>query len=489
MGTFTFFWHDYETFGVDPRRDRPAQFAGVRTDAELNPVGEPVTLYCRPSADYLPHPQACLLTGITPQQCLARGVPEREFARRIEAELGTPDTVGVGYNSIRFDDEVTRFLLWRNLRDPYAREWQNGCSRWDLLDVMRMAHALRPEGIEWPLREDGLSSFRLGDLSAANGLEHEQAHEALSDVHATLALARLLRTRQPRLFDFALGLRRKDRVMHELGLPTTLSQARPFLHISGRLGAQRGCLAVMMPLAMHPRNRNELIAWDLAHDPAELADLGAAEARRRLYTPAAELPEGVTRLPVKTVHLNRSPMVVGKLEVLSAQQAQRWGVDLDQVRQHAARAQALPDLSGLWEGVFAAAEPAAEPPDPEVDLYGGFVPEDDRRRLARLLRLPDAELAVARGGFEDARLEVLFARYKARHFPESLTPDEAAAWQAHCVARLHQGQGGSMTLEDYLACIDRLADEAMDRDDERAESILGELVDYAYAIAPDVHAG
>ncbi|MGL4994969.1 MAG: exodeoxyribonuclease I, partial [Deefgea sp.] len=183
--THTFFWHDYETFGAVPRLDRPSQFAGIRTDGELNEIGEPLMIYCQPANDFLPDPFACLLTGITPQTCLEKGVPENQFANQIERELATPGTIGVGYNTIRFDDEVTRYLFWRNLMDPYAREWQNDCSRWDLLDVVRATYALRPAGIEWPINEEGKVSFKLEMLSAANGLVHEAAHDALSDVRAT----------------------------------------------------------------------------------------------------------------------------------------------------------------------------------------------------------------------------------------------------------------------------------------------------------------
>ena len=295
----SFLWHDYETFGANPRRDRPAQFAAIRTDADLNETGEPLMLYCRPAADALPEPESCLITGITPQLCAQRGLPESEFAARVNAALAEPGTVGVGYNSIRFDDEVTRHLLWRNLIDPYAREWQNGNGRWDLLDVARCAHALRPEGVQWPTGEDGLPSFKLEHLAAANGLAHEAAHDALSDVRATLALARLIRQSQPRLFDFCLALRSKERVAQEMGLPAAVASARPFLHVSGMFGAARGCIALMAPLAMHPANKNEVLAWDLMHDPAELAALTPEQARQRLFTPAQELPEGTPRLPLR----------------------------------------------------------------------------------------------------------------------------------------------------------------------------------------------
>ena len=241
-------------------------------------------IYCKPAPDYLPSPEACLITGITPQLCLQRGIAEHEFAAQIERAFARPGTVGVGYNSIRFDDEVTRFLFWRNLIDPYGREWQNDCGRWDLLDVVRLTWALRPEGIVWPKKEDGKPSFKLGDLARANGLLHEAAHDALSDVRATIALARLIRDKQPKLFEFAFGLHKKDRVARELGLPATRELAKPFLHVSGMFPAERGCLAVMWPLATHPTNKNELIAWDLAYDPSELRDLDVETLRLRLFT-------------------------------------------------------------------------------------------------------------------------------------------------------------------------------------------------------------
>ena len=330
--TPTFFWHDYETFGADPRRARPAQFAGVRTDAELNEIGDPVMFHCRPAPDFLPDPHSVLITGITPQEALSRGLPEREFALAIEKELGRAGTIGVGYNSIRFDDEVTRFLLWRTLGDPYAREWQNGCGRWDLIDVVRLTWALRPEGIEWPLHESGemagRPSFRLEHLTRANGIAHEGAHDALSDVRATLELARLIRRHQPRLWDFCLKLHRKDAVKAEIGA------GRPFLHLSGRYPLERGRLAIVWPLAPHPRNANEVILWDLSEDPRQLLGLDAATLRRRLFTRADDLAPGETRLPIKTLHLNRSPMVASDLRVLRGAAA-RFGLPVEQALAHA----------------------------------------------------------------------------------------------------------------------------------------------------------
>jgi len=480
--TPTFLWHDYETFGVNPRRDWPAQFAAVRTDAELNEIGAPLMLYCQPPTDRLPEPEACLITGITPQQCAAQGLPEHRFAEQINAALAEPGTIGVGYNSIRFDDEVTRFLLWRNLLDPYAREWQNDCSRWDLLDVARCAHALRPEGIEWPRAEDGATSFKLERLSAANGLAHDSAHDALSDVRATIALARLLRQRQPKLFDFCLALRKKDRVAQELGLPTTLREVRPFLHVSGRFGAARGCIAVMAPLVMHPTNRNELLAWDLSADPAELADLKPDEVRARLFTASADLPEGVARLPIKGVHLNKSPIVIGTLKTLRPELAERWGIDFGLAHTHFERLRALPDLSTLWPQVYARTASAdGVAADVDEDLYGGFLSDADRRRLARLRALDARELALARTGFDDERLPELLLRYRARNFADTLSAADAARWAGHRAARLLRGEGGALTVQALFDRIDALADSV---EDERGQAVLEALYEWAEQIAP-----
>lgn len=474
MSNHTFLWHDYETFGINTRRDRPAQFAAIRTDAELNEIGEPVMLYCQPANDFLPDPQSCLITGITPQICLERGIPEYQFAAAIEKLLSETGTIGVGYNTIRFDDEVTRFMFWRNLIDPYAREWQNSCGRWDILDVVRTAYALRPEGINWPRHPDGRPSFKLEQLTAANGIAHEAAHDALSDVRATIAMARLIRDRQPKLFDFCFALHKKDKVAAEIGLPVQ----RPFLHITGMFPAERGCIGVVWPLAVHPTNKNEVIVWDLSADPSELATLDAETIRMRMFTRSDDLPEGVTRLPIKSIHLNKSPVVINNLKTLSPEMTEQWGLDIATALRHAEIAAQTPDMSAIWQDVFY--RPQEGIPDVDEDLYGGFVGNNDRRSLQELRALSPEGLAKANPGFSDARLDEIFWRYRARNFPHTLTAEEVQRWEEHRVEKLFNGEGGSRTIEQLFSEIDQLSETA----DERGEEILGALYDYAESIAP-----
>lgn len=475
--TPTFLWHDYETFGAVPRRDRPAQFAGIRTDAELNEIGEPVELFCQPSNDWLPDPTSCLITGITPQQCAKRGIPEYRFAQAIERELGTPGTIGVGYNTIRFDDEITRHLFWRNLIDPYAREWQNECGRWDLLDVVRTTWALRPEGIQWPTNDEGKPSFKLEHLSQANGLVHEAAHDAVSDVRATIALARLIRNAQPRLFDFCFALRKKERVLAEIG-----DAPRPLLHISGMYGVDRGCMAVVWPLGGHPTNKNEMIVWDLAFDPSVLFHMDVAAIRERMFTRSADLAEGTTRLPIKSIHINKSPIVIGNLKTLQPAQAERWGIDFAVIERHAGIAQGAPDMRETWRQVYARELEPIE--DVDQNLYGGFVGNGDRRTLNELRTLSGEQLARLHPEFADARLPELLFHYRARNFPETLNEDEHEQWEQLRAERLFEGRDGYLTFDAFGDRLQQLAAEAAEKGDARAQNILQDLYDYAQQIVP-----
>ncbi|MDX1593353.1 MAG: exodeoxyribonuclease I [Gammaproteobacteria bacterium] len=476
----TFYWHDYETTGIDLDRDRPLQFAGLRTDLELNPVDAPLVLYCRPAGDLLPDPDACLVTGLTPQQVAERGVPEAEFVDRVHAELARPGTCALGYNTLRFDDEVTRRALYRNLLDPYAREWRDGNSRWDLIDLVRTVHALRPEGFEWPRRDDGTPSFRLEELTAANGIEHGAAHDALSDVHATVALARRLRGQKRRLWDYLFELRRKQAVRRLIDL----RGMTPLVHVSGRYPAARGCLAVVAPVAGHPENPNAVIVFDLAADPEALAGLDGEAIAERVFSPGDALPEGRERIPLKQVRINRCP-VLAPLSVLRPEDARRLCIDLEAIARHHARLLREP---GLAERVAAAfAPPGGTPPeDPDDQLYAGpFLGDDDRRRLAEVRGRPPGRWHEPLPPFDDPRLPEMVFRYRARNWPEALDAEDREAWRAFRRTRLTDREASrGRTLDDYFARIDALRRER--RGDVDAERLLAALESWGRGLEADL---
>lgn len=436
------FWYDYETTGISPRCDRPLQMAGIRTDLDLNEIDEPVNLYCQPSDDILPHPAACVITGITPGRLAEHGLSEADFMTRVHAQLAAPGTCGAGYNTLRFDDEMTRYSLYRNFFDPYAREWQGGNSRWDLIDVVRAAYALRPDGIVWP-EEDGRVTLKLERLTAANGIDHGQAHDALSDVRATIALARLIRDKQPKLYDWLFKLRSKQKVMDQIRL------LQPMVHISGRFSAARSYVGVVLPLAWHPRNRNALIVCDLHLDPQGLLDQDAETLRQRLYTRREDLAEGELPVPLKLIHINRCP-VVAPLSVLRAEDQQRLQLDM---AQYEARALRLSDAQEVWrDKVLAiyAREDFTPSEDPEQQLYDGFIGDRDRRLCEQVRNADPMQLAQEQWPFDDERLPELLFRYRARNFPETLSHEEHERWRLFCQQRLSDaGWGAPNTLQGF----------------------------------------
>ncbi|MDF9393780.1 MULTISPECIES: exodeoxyribonuclease I [Methylococcus] len=458
VGAPSFYWYDLETFGTDPARDRIAQFAGLRTDLEFNPVGPPDVLYCRPSDDMVPQPEACLVTGITPQRAAELGVPENAFIAAIHRIFMQPGTCVLGYNTLRFDDEMLRHAFYRNLYDPYAREWKGGNSRWDIIDLARLTQALRPDGIEWPRDSQGFPVFKLERLTAANGLQHESAHDALSDVRATVAFARLIAERQPRLFQFALENRAKGAVERLLALGTW----QPVLHVSEKFPASRQCIACVLPLCRHPRIITRIIVFDLALDPVQLADLSVDEIRCRLFTPSAELPAGKARIPLKCVHTNRCPVVV-PMSALRPADGERLGINAAICRERARWLQdhaedVVPKVSAVFE-----AEASFEPElDPELMLYrGGFTPDADRRALDQVHRLTPDQLARYRPQFVDGRFSELLFRFRARNFPDTLNAQERECWAAFRRSRL-DGEGGGLSLAEFFSRIDQLRGQESD---------------------------
>lgn len=447
----TLYWHDYETFGSDPRWDRPAQFAGLRTDEALNELGDPLVIYCKPAKDILPQPEACLLTGITPQMVDKQGLPEPEFIAKIHTELAQPGTCSLGYNTLRFDDEVTRFALYRNFYDPYAREWQQGNSRWDLIDLVRMTYALRPEGIIWPRHDDGKPSFRLEDLTVANGIDHGSAHDALSDVKATLKLARLLRDKQPRLYNWLFQLRNK----HKAALLLDLIDHTPVIHTSRMYPSETGCTTVVMPVVQEQGNGNSVLVYDLRHDPAPYLEMSVEELAECLFTPQSTLPASVSRLPVKSVKINKCPALAPQ-NVLDTPTASRISLNIEACNQHW---QLLHKNTAFMQRVALAYSSREFEASRDVDLalYDNFFSEHDRLLMTEVRDASPLQLAHNHFDFQDKRLHELLFRYRARNWPDTLSKNELPQWET--LRRQHlteKNSGNSITLTEYAEKITRL---------------------------------
>ncbi len=470
----TLYWHDYETWGEVPSVDRPSQFAGIRTDEDLNVIGAPLMIYCKPSADVLPKPEACLVTGLSPQKALEEGLPEPEFMAAIHAEMSVPGTCGVGYNTLRFDDEVTRYALFRNFFDPYEREWRNGNSRWDIIDMVRLTKALRPEGIVWPEHEDGRPSFKLEHLTAANGISHEGAHDALSDVLATIAVAKLIKDKQPALYQHVYELRTKQNVLAQIDV----LRQKPLLHISSMFPAENGCAAIVSPLAMHPVNKNAIITFNLSVDPTPLLELSAEDIAARLFVRSEDLPEGVERIPLKLVHANKCPILT-TIKLLDDSAAQRLHIDKALCEKHWHMLQGV-NLQAKLQQVFAQRE-FAPSHDPEQQLYDGFIGAADKRTCDQVRRADTAIFKSQNFVFEDARLNTVLFRYRARYYPDSLSTEEQQQWRQWCHDRLRDpALGAGITLDELQSRVEALRQERELTDEQL--KLMSDLLDYAASL-------
>ncbi|KRG67139.1 exonuclease I [Stenotrophomonas terrae] len=454
----SFLFYDLETFGQDPRRTRIAQFAAVRTDAELKIIEEPASFYVKPADDLLPSPIATLITGITPQHALAEGVSEAEAFARINEMMSKPKTCTLGYNTLRFDDEFVRYGLFRNFHDPYEREWRSGNSRWDLLDMLRLVHALRPDGINWPKREDGATSFKLEHLALANDVREGDAHEALSDVYATIGMARRFRQAQPRMWEYALRLRDKRYVSSLLDVVAMA----PVLHISMRYPASRLCAAPVLPLARHPHINNRVIVFDLEGDIEPLLELSVEEITARLYTRAADLPEGQQRIPLKEVHLNKVPALVAWNHLRDAD-FERLQIDPAAIEAKAEKLRELgPQLAEKARQVFARERVNDGPIDADASLYDGFLAEGDKGLLSKVRTAPPEALAELEQRFRDPRLPELLFRYRARNHPQTLDATARSRWDAYRQQRFSTPGLAEQTLPEYVAQIAALREEHKD---------------------------
>jgi exodeoxyribonuclease-1 len=465
----TFFFYDLETSGLNARDARIMQFAGIRTDMDLNPIGEPYNVFVRLNDDTLPSPEALMVTGITPQQTVADGYSEAEFSKLLIEEIFTPDTIATGFNSIRFDDEFVRHLLWRNFYDPYEWSWKDGRSRWDLLDVVRMTRALRPDGIVWPV-VDGKASNRLELLTQLNGIDHFKAHDALSDVEALIAVTRLIKEKQPQLYEYLLKLRDKT----EIKKLVNLDDKKPFVYTSGRYDAEHDKTTVAFPLTAG-KNGN-VIVYDLRYDPAEVVNLNPDELRKKFYASWEERQtDGFVKLPTKELQYNRAP-AVAPLGVL--EQAEGWDrIHLDQktIEKHKTTLLSAPHFAENIRSLFENRAEFAKSSDVEAQLYDGFVGDRDRLRIETVRNANERELADFHPTFTDERLEPLLLHYKARNFAKTLSQDEVRAWETWRSARI------TRQLPSFMKSLQALA---IKEQDENKQFILQELQLWAESILP-----
>lgn len=466
----TFFFYDLETSGLNPRESRIMQFAGIRTDMDLNQIGEPVNMLVKLNDDTLPSPEALMVTSITPQQTVSDGYSEAEFSKILVNEVFTPDTIVVGFNNIRFDDEFIRHLFWRNFYDPYEWTWKDGRSRWDLLDVVRMTRALRSEGIKWPVDDKGVATNRLELITKINDIDHFKAHDALSDVEALIAVTRLIRDKQPQLYEYLLKMRDKNEVKKLINL----DYKQPFVYVSGRFDAEFNKATIAFPLTFG-KNGNVVI-YDLRYDPTPFIEMTSKDLAKKFYATWEERQtDGFVKLPVKELQYNHVP-AVAPLGVLV--QGDGWKkIELNEeiIAKHKNILLSVPSFAENIRSIFENREEFKKSVDPESQLYDGFIPDIDKMRVEAVRNSSERELADFHPNFTDERLDPLLLHYKARNFPKILAEEETILWEKWRGERISAG------LPAFIKTIQKLSTQITD---ENKLFILQELHLWAESVMP-----
>ena len=420
----TFFWYDLETSGTDAIRDRILQFAGQRTDAALNPIEAPIDISVRPTQDTLLDPDAMAITGLDPRKLDAEGCSEFALTEEILSHFQRPETCVVGYNSLSFDDEFIRQTLFRNLRDPYAREWQGGNSRWDVLGLMRMAYALRPEGLIWPVKDNGRPSFTLVDLAGANGIDHLKAHDALSDIEATIGVTRLVKAHQPRLFSYFFSMRQKQNVIHQL---YPLGK-RPIVHVAPYYPAEQRFISLLLPLIAHPRFPNTVVCWDLLSSPDNVArSLHSVASLKETLAGVGVTRDGMRR-PLQYLAINKSPLIA-PYQTLGAQQASALGFDDNLIQARVTQLQRMARLRDVLAEWLSQEEDRA-PVDVDASLYsGGFLSQEDLQSFAIAREAIGHRQPPSVNG--EGRITRLIERCFARVMEGQVAPESALRWHQY----------------------------------------------------------
>lgn len=468
--SLTFYFYDLETSGFNPRTDRIMQFGGQRVDMNLQAVGEPDDMLIALTDDILPSPDAILVTGITPQKTKSEGYTEAEFLKIFHEKIAVPGTIFVGYNTVRFDDEFVRFLQYRNFYDAYEWQWKDNRGRWDMLDVVRMTRALRPEGIVWPFDSSGKPSNRLELLTSVNKLDHANAHDALSDVNATLSLARLLKSKQPKLFDYLFDMRDKKKVA---GLVDNNQQ---FVYVSGKFASEFEKATIAIKIADHPKKQGSLV-YDLRHDPDAFTNL-SPEKLADAWKYKKDRTDA--QLPVKTLQYNRCP-AVAPISVLDKASQKRLDIDMEVIEKNKGKLKSNPkfvdNLIKALEILDKQQQTRLMENQNDVDsrLYDCFLQDADRNLLGKVHNSSPENLTQDQFDFNDDRMKKLLPLYKARNFPKKLSDTERAEWEAFRDAKIAKQMPGYLKKLQELLIVTK---------DQEKLYLLEELRLYAESLSP-----
>lgn len=450
--SFVFF--DTETTGLSRHFDQIVHFAAIKTDLNLKEVDR-FEIHSRICAHVVPHPSALWVNGIRISQLLDPARPSHyEMARQIYAKLlSWSPSIFAGFNSIKFDEEMLRQAFFRTLHPVYlTSRYKNG--RGDVLNLAMSAAATSVDSLAVPIVA-GRRSFKLAGLAASNKIAHGSAHDAMSDVQATVGLCRLIQTRAPEAWQAF------NRFSNKAATLDFVESGEAFVFTEYFAGEAYHTPVVC--IGIDPADPNTRLC--LALNSQTRALLAAPPAT----VLAALLQKGS---PVRRVKVNGGPSLTPLYDAdglqfeLSEAQLESLAED---VRADSASCQRLVDLVKSQAKTWPASTHV------EKQIYDGFPSSEDEALLQHFHEVDWPERLALLGRLKDVRLRTLGLRLIHEEAPLVLNAAQQLAVRAHLSQRM-QGEGGPLCLDDAVAATDALLV-------EHAQNNTSHLVEYRQYLA------
>lgn len=400
----SFIFYDTETTGTHTAFDQILQFAAIYTDEELNEI-ERFEIRCRLLPNIVPSPGAMRVTRLKVSQLTDTTLPSHyEMMCSIRQKLleWSPSTF-LGYNTIKFDENLLRQAFYQTLHPLYLTNTL-GNSRTDIMRIAQAASVYAPGALVIPNNADGKPNYKLDRLAPANGFEHEDAHEALSDVEATLHIAKLILKRSPDVWSAFMRFSTKAAVADYA------SNEQAFCLTEFYYGDAYSWLVA--PLGASAMNSSEFYVYNLGVDPNSLSSLKNTELIARLNT----LPK-----PVRTIRTNAAPMIFSLDD--APHSASGKSLSQEELDRRVSILEADLALKKRLITVFEQTKqewPAS--PHVEEQIYNGFYQRDDEelREAFHTVDWTKRKELVER--FEDQRLKKLGSQLIYAEQPEVLDP-------------------------------------------------------------------
>lgn len=413
-------------------------FAAIRTDGNLDEIDR-FQVRSRLLPHVVPHPSALCTNGLPIGHLLDETLPAHyDMVRSIRQRLlSWSPSIFIGYNSIRFDEEMLRQALFQTLHNAYLTNTHGNC-RADALSLVMAATTLSPTCLSVPRGPQARPIYRLEGLATANGIAHGNAHDAMGDVAATVELCRIVCDRSSELWQRFVRFSKKATVAEfvdsEDGFLLTEFYANEAHH------------AAVVCIGRDPDQPNARFCLRLDCGIDRLAAMSEQDLRAEL---------SVKPSPIRRIRVNAAPTLTPLYE---APDLMLGGIAPGTIEDTSRR---IKDDQSLRQRLVAAyLSGQTERPQSllvEEQLYSAFPGPSDEARMAAFHDASWPEALSIALSFDDLRLRAFGLRLIYFGSRSSLPPELRMEIERLLIDRLLDEAAGGLTLSQAIQALDTVS--------------------------------